>query len=83
MKLETIRIADPNKDGDYITINADDFDPDTHVVFGEKPAPITRESIMEMSKDDVAELLEAHGVDVDKRRALDTLRAELIQVMFV
>lgn len=45
--------------------------------------PITREMIGEMDKKDVVDLLEAHGIDPDGRRAVADLREELIKVMFV
>lgn len=44
---------------------------------------VTREEISAMAKPDVIELLEAHGVEFDKRAGVDKLRALLIGIMFV
>ena len=50
-----------------------------------KPAPsldLTPEGIDAMDKDALIELLEAHGVDVDKRKGAATLAGELKAVVF-
>lgn len=31
--MEVVRIQDPHKPGDFVVINADDFDPELHVPF--------------------------------------------------
>jgi hypothetical protein len=43
----------------------------------------SREGIMAMSKDDLCEMLEVHGVAADKRKGRATLAAELIAIMFM
>lgn len=51
-----------------------------------KPAPsldLTPEGIDAMDKGTLVELLEAHGVDVDKRKGAATLAGELKAVVFV
>ena len=50
-----------------------------------KPAPsldLTPEGIDAMDKETLVELLEAHGVDVDKRKGVATLAGELKAVVF-
>jgi len=84
MIIPTVKIDDPNKPGDYMIVNAD------HPLAsgqasddGGGPEPITPETIEAMSKEDVIAMLEAHGVDVNTRKRVDTLRADLASVMFV
>ena len=51
-----------------------------------KPAPsldLTPEGIDAMNKDTLVELLEAHGVDVDRRKGAATLAGELKAVVFI
>ncbi|MGR1582450.1 hypothetical protein ACSSNL_13410 [Thalassobius sp. S69A] len=43
----------------------------------------SREEVAEMEKPKLAELLEAHRVDFDKRKGVEDLRKMLIDVMFV
>ena len=53
-------------------------------VLGDKPdMDLTREGIDAMDKEALVELLEAHGMDVDKRKGQATLAAELKAVVFV
>lgn len=44
---------------------------------------LTRESIAELDKAELLDLLDAHGWDGDKRLGVDKLRAELTAIMFV
>jgi hypothetical protein len=44
MQYETIQINDPKKPGDYLLINARDFDPKKHTKFGEAPAQPTEQA---------------------------------------
>lgn len=87
--IPTIKIKHP--DG-YAVINAEDFDPSKHeewtdgkeaVQQEEGPQEVTRETIGEMAKADVVEMLEAHGVEVNTRQRVDTLRDQLIALMFL
>ena len=51
-----------------------------------KPSPeldLTAEGIDAMDKETLVELLEAHGVDVDKRKGATTLAGELKAVVFI
>ncbi|NPD17588.1 hypothetical protein HOY34_20595 [Xinfangfangia sp. D13-10-4-6] len=49
-----------------------------------KADPFSREAIEALSdKTEIVDLLEVHGADADKRKSVETLRAELLAVMFV
>ena len=52
-------------------------------VMGDKPSlDLTPEGIDGMDKETLVELLEAHGVDVDRRKGAATLAGELKAVVF-
>jgi hypothetical protein len=55
------------------------FNPDREN--GAAVAPPSREDIAEMGREDVIDLLKAHGVDAPKGK-VDDLRARLISIMF-
>lgn len=81
MKLETIRIAREDSDSGFAIINASDFDQDAHEIFEETPE-LTREALAKMPKDDVRELLEAHGVE-DMPKGVDDMRKLAERVIFL
>lgn len=90
--LPTIKVAAPDTPRGWKIINATDFDTDQHeewtdgqeaVQQEEGPQEVTRETIGEMAKADVVEMLEAHGVEVNTRQRVETLREQLIALMFV
>ena len=45
--------------------------------------PVTREVIEAMDKPELAEILTAHGVDIDGRWSADRLRAKALETVFV
>lgn len=82
--IPTIKIVNPASPTGTTTINECDFDPEKHTVFSAEPEPFSREAIEAIAdKDELVELLDAHGVKADKRQSVENLRAQLIAVMFV
>ena len=79
-QLSTVKVINEAAKNGFMIINESDFDPEIHAKFGEKK-PITRAAIGGMGKDDVADLLEMHGVK--PKGGLAKMRAALKQVMFV
>jgi hypothetical protein len=58
-------------------------EPDDADVDDADETEITREAIAEMDKDGLIEVLETHGVDVDKRTGEEKLREMAIQTIFI
>ena len=81
MKLETIRIAREDSASGFAIINASDFDEDAHDLFEDAPQ-LTRDSLAKMSKEDVRDLLEAHGVE-DIPKGVDDMRKLAERVIFL
>ncbi|MBN9525778.1 MAG: hypothetical protein J0H82_06235 [Alphaproteobacteria bacterium] len=68
-KIETVKIVDPDRDGDYLVIEKHSFNPSLHRLFTEPvqaPAPFG---------DDEAELVEGVAL-ADHEAAVQTARAE-------
>lgn len=59
------------------------FDPSRHVRWTElQAAPLTREDIRRMPRDDVADLLMMHGIDPDPHAKLGEMRGLARKVVF-
>ncbi len=77
MKLETVKVVNGDS---YTIINATDYDDALHDLYQEQ-GEVTRESIAKMSKADLRELLEMHGLEPAKK--IGDMRAQLIAAMFI
>lgn len=84
MKLKTMKIeCEANERAGFAIINVADFDAETMTEYSDSPAkPITRSDIARMSKPDLIEMLEAHGVD-DTSGKSPELKKRLEAVMFI
>lgn len=80
MLIPTVKIKKDSARG-WSIINESDFDPDKHELFD---APENDGiDIDAMSKSDVKEVLDAHGVEYDGRAKLENLRELAKRVVFV
>jgi hypothetical protein len=80
--MTRIKIKHPGPRG-WAGIVESAFDPEKHERYEESASDFSRDGIAKMKKADAAELLEAHGVEVDGRWSADTVREKLTEVMFV
>lgn len=95
MQIPTVTIVADTAKG-FRVINASDFDPARHQIFGE-PAPDPTEAVEatggtvpdkpedidNLAKPAVRALLDAHGVDVPKGSTVAQMRSLLCRVMFM
>ena len=82
MELETVQIVrEDNPRGGYAIINKSDFDPNVHVLFGQ---PADRRAAFDaMTREELREVLDGHGVTYDARLGADKLRELALKTVFV
>lgn len=82
MEIKTVKIARPdNPRGGYAIINEADFDPAQHSLWGEEPDP--RAQFDTMTKAELRDVLDGHGVEYDARSGVDKLRELALETVFV
>lgn len=80
MKLKTVFIE---REGQKVRINASDYDPRKHTLYGgEKapPAPTENEKYEDELKDKAIAALKEHGIHRDRRTSLTNLQTLLSEV---
>lgn len=82
--IETMKIQNPDKKGEFLIINQCDFDPKTHKEFGAKeakaekgdePSEITLETVGTATKAELVAFAEANSLEVPKNAKADDVRA--------
>lgn len=83
MLKKTIAVMDGN--GGRKNISEWNYDPKVHTLWDavDRASDLTRESLKKMKKADVVELLEQHGLEVDKSAPVSDLREQADSVVFV